>query len=199
MTSYAINLKPLVDHISDSDLEGLSANNPELKFETNADGKLIVMSPTGTLTGEKNADLIYQFQAWNRQCRLGKVFDSSTGFKLSNESVRSPDVSWMTISKWNSLTDKQKRGFAPIDPDFILELMSHPPLSPLIGGMKGGLQQKMEEYMTCDIKLGWLINPEQKQVEIYRIGQDKEILNNPSSLSGEDVMPNLIVDLSDIF
>ena len=192
MTSYAINLKPLVDHISDSDLEGLSANNPELKFETNADGKLIVMSPTGTLTGEKNADLIYQFQAWNRQCRLGKVFDSSTGFKLSNDSVRSPDVSWMTISKWNSLTDKQKRGFAPIDPDFVLELMS--PTDDLMT-----VQQKMEEYMTCDIKLGWLINPEQKQVEIYRIGQDKEILNNPSSLSGEDVMPNLIVDLSDIF
>ncbi len=192
MASYAINLKPLVDHISDSDLEDLCAKNPELKFETNADGNLIVVSPTGTLTGQKNGDLFFQIELWNRQYKLGKVFDSSTGFKLSNNSVRSPDVSWMSLSKWHSLTDKQKRGFAPIDPEFVLELMS--PTDELMT-----VQQKMAEYMTCDIKLGWLINPDQKQVEIYRIGQDREVLNNPSSLSGEDVMPNLIVDLADIF
>ena len=198
-SSYVIDLKPLVKHISDSDLERLSAKNPELKFETNTAGNLIVMSPTGSLTSEKNGDLFAQIWNWNHKYKLGKVFDSSGGFKLSNNSIRSPDVSWMGLSKWNSLTDKQKRGFAPIDPDFVLELMSHPPLSPLIGGMKGGLQQKMAEYMTCDIKLGWLINPDEKQVEIYRIGQDKEVLDNPSSLSGENIMPNLIVDLSDIF
>ena len=192
MTSYVIDLKPLVNHISDSDLENLCASNPELKFETNADGNLIVMSPTGTLTGAKNGDLFAQIWTWNRQYKLGRVFDSSTGFKLSNNSVRSPDVSWMKLSKWNSLTDKQKRGFAPIDPDFVLELMS--PTDDLLV-----IQQKMKEYMTCDIKLGWLINPDEKQVEIYRQGKDKEVLDNPSTLSGEDVMPNLIVDLSDIF
>ena len=192
MTSYAIDLKPLVDHISEEDLEHLCAKNPELKFETNAAGNLIVMSPTGTQTGEKNGDLFLQIGLWNRQYKLGKVFDSSTGFKLSNDSVRSPDVSWMTLDKWNSLTDQQKRGFAPIDPDFILELMS--PTDDLIT-----VQKKMAEYMSCDIKLGWLINPDDKQVEIYRIGQDKEVLNNPTSLSGENLMPSLIVDLSDIF
>ena len=192
MTSYVIDLKPLVNHISDSDLENLCASNPELKFETNADGNLIVMSPTGTLTGAKNGDLFAQIWTWNRQYRLGRVFDSSTGFKLSNNSVRSPDVSWMKLAKWNSLTDKQKRGFAPIDPDFVLELMS--PTDDLLV-----IQQKMKEYMTCDIKLGWLINPDDKQVEIYRFGQDKEVLDNPSNLSGENIMPNLIVDLSDIF
>ncbi len=192
MTSYAIDLKPLVDHISEENLEHLCAKNPELKFETNAAGNLVVMSPTGTLTGEKNGDLFLQIGLWNRQYKLGKVFDSSTGFKLSNDSVRSPDVSWMTLDKWNSLSNKQKRGFAPIDPDFVLELIS--PTDDLTT-----VQEKMAEYMTCDIKLGWLINPDEKQVEIYRIGQDKEVLNNPSSISGEDVMPNLIVDLSDIF
>ena len=191
MTSYAINLKPLVDHISDSDLERLCVSNPELKFETNAAGNLIVMSPTGSESGEKNASLLAQVWYWNNQDKLGKVFDSSTGFKLSNGATRSPDVSWMKLSKWNSLTDKQKRGFAPIDPDFVLELMS--PTDELLTA-----QKKMKEYMTCDIKLGWLINPDQKQVEIYRIGQDKEVLNNPSNLSGENVMPNLIVDLSEI-
>ncbi len=149
------------------------------------------MSPTGTLTGEKNGDLFLEIGLWNRQYKLGKVFDSSTGFKLSNGSVRSPDVSWMALSKWNSLTDKQKRGFAPIDPDFVLELISPTDDYRIV-------QEKMAEYMTCDIKLGWLINPDEKQVEIYRIGQDKEVLDNPSSLSGEDIMPNLVVDLSEI-
>ncbi len=192
MTSYAIDLKPLVDYISEEDLKRLCAKNPELKFETNAAGNLIVMSPTGTQTGEKNGDLFLQIGLWNRQYKLGKVFDSSTGFKLSNDSVRSPDVSWMTLDKWNSLSNKQKRGFAPIDPDFILELMS--PTDDLIT-----VQKKMAEYMSCDIKLGWLINPDDKQVEIYRIGQDKEVLNNPSSLSGEDIMSNLVVDLVDIW
>ncbi len=136
-------------------------------------------------------DFLVLFELWNRQTKLGITFESSTGFKLSNGATRSPDISWMAISKWNSLTDKQKRGFAPIDPDFVLELMS--PTDDLLT-----VRQKMAEYMTCGIKLGWLINPDAQQVEIYRQGQDKEVLNNPSSLSGENVMPNLIVDLSDI-
>ncbi len=191
MTSYAINLKPLVEHISDSDFERLCASNPELKFETDAAGNLVVMSPTGSESGKRNGDLFLQIGLWNRQTQLGVIFDSSTGFKLSNGATRSPDVSWMALSKWNSLTDKQKRGFAPIDPDFVLELMS--PTDDLLTA-----QKKMKEYMTCDIKLGWLINPDQKQVEIYRSCQDKEVLNNPSSLSGENVLPNLIVDLSEI-
>ena len=192
MVSYAIDLKPLVKHISNSDFEHLCASNPELKLETDAAGNLIVMSPTGTITGERNSDLNYQVQAWNRRYKLGKVFDSSTGFKLSNGATRSPDVSWMALSKWNSLTEQQKRGFAPIDPDFVIELMS--PTDDLLTA-----QQKMAEYMTCDIQLGWLINPDEKQVEVYRQGQKKEILDNPSSLSGEDVLPNLVVSLSEIF
>lgn len=192
MTSYAIATTSLIDQLTDEKLLALSSENPDMRFERNAEGKLIIMPPTGTLTGQKNGDLFFQIELWNRQDRLGKVFDSSTGFRLSNNSVRSPDVSWMSLSKWNSLSDKQKRGYAPIAPDFVLELMS--PTDDLTT-----VQQKMAEYMTCDIKLGWLINPDEKQVEIYRIGQDKEILNNPSSLSGEDIMPNLVVDLADIW
>lgn len=192
MSVYTIDLKPVVDRISDSDFEHLCASNPELKLETDASGNLIVMSPTGSESGKRNGDLFGQIWYWNRQSQLGITFDSSTGFKLSNGATRSPDVSWIEITRWNSLTDKQKRGFAPIDPDFVIELMS--PTDDLLV-----TQQKMTEYMNCDIKLGWLINPDEKQVEIYRQGQDQEILNNPSSLSGETVLPNLIVDLSDIF
>ncbi|MDJ0692532.1 MAG: Uma2 family endonuclease [Xenococcaceae cyanobacterium MO_188.B32] len=190
--TYTIDVRALTDSISDRDLEQLCRENPDLRFETDAQGKLIVMSPTGSLTGEKNSDLNYQVQSWNRQYKLGKVFDSSTGFKLSNGAIRSPDVSWIAIERWNSLTDKQKRGFAPLAPDFALELLS--PTDEL-----AKTQQKMEEYINCGVKLGWLINPDRQEVEIYRIGEDKEVINNPSSLSGEKLLPGLTVDLADIF
>lgn len=191
MSVHTINLQPVVKCISDEDFQNLCVSNPELKLETNAKGNLIVMSPTGSESGKRNGDLFGQIWYWNRQCKLGITFDSSTGFKLSNGATRSPDVSWITIARWNNITDKQKRGFAPIDPNFVIELMSPTDDLPTA-------QQKMEEYMSCDIKLGWLINPDDKQVEIYRQGQDKEVLNNPASLSGESILPNLVVDLSDI-
>ena len=190
--TYTINIRAFTDSISDRALEQLCRENPELRFETDAQGKLIVMSPTGSLTGEKNADLIYQLQSWNRQTKLGVVFDSSTGFKLSNGATRSPDVSWITSERWNSLSDRQKRGFAPIDPDFAIELLS--PTDDL-----STTQAKMNEYMTCGVKLGWLINPDAKKVEIYRVDLDKEVINHPSRLSGEELLPGLIVDLANIF
>jgi Uma2 family endonuclease len=116
--SYVIDIRAFTDSISDRALEQLCHENPELKFETDTKGKLIVMSPTGSLTGGRNSDLNYQLQAWNRQNKLGKVFDSSTGFKLSNGATRSPDVSWIANNRWDSLSDQQKRGFAPIAPNF---------------------------------------------------------------------------------
>ena len=190
--SITIDLQPLTNSVSDSKLAALSAKNPDLRLETDAAGKLIIMPPTGSLTGEKNADLIYQVQAWNRRYKLGKVFDSSTGFKLSNGAVRSPDVSWIAIARWNSLSDKQKRGFAPIAPDFVIELTS--PTDNL-----QEIRQKMNEYLDCEVRLGWLIDPDAKQVEIYRCGKEPEIISNPISLSGESVLPNLTVDVSEIF
>ncbi|VEP12425.1 conserved hypothetical protein [Hyella patelloides LEGE 07179] len=121
--NYTIDLHPLTDSISDRDLELLSAKNPDLKFETDANGKLIVMPPTGSENGKINGNLFFQVELWNYQNKLGVTFDSSTGFKLSNGAVRSPDVSWIAINRWNYLTAKQKRGFAPIDPDFAIELL----------------------------------------------------------------------------
>jgi Uma2 family endonuclease len=187
-----INLKTFADKISDQDFERICADNPETKFETTKEGMLIVMSPTGSESGRKNSSLLIQVGIWNRQTLLGEVFDSSTGFKLSNGATRSPDLSWIELSRWNSLTKEQQRRFAPIDPDLVVELMS--PTDDL-----DELRQKMSEYMSCGVKLGWLINPDEKQVEIYRQGQDKQVLSNPTSLSGEDFLPGLTVDLSEIF
>jgi Uma2 family endonuclease len=187
-----LSLKSLTPKITDEVLARLCSENPDRRLEINTHGQLVIMSPTGSLTGEKNGDLFLQIGIWNRQDKLGKVFDSSTGFQLSNGAVRSPDVSWIAISRWNALTDKQKRGFAPIDPDFAIELMS--PTDRL-----DELQQKMSEYMSCGVRLSWLINPDAERVEIYRSGQDKEVIDNPNSLSGEDVLPGLTVDLAEIF
>lgn len=188
----ALSLKSLTEKITDEVLEQLCRENPEAKLETNARGQLIIMSPTGSQSGKFNLSLSSQVWYWNSQTLLGVAFDSSTGFKLSNGAVRSPDVSWIAIAKWNALTDKQKRGFAPIDPDFVIELMS--PTDEMLE-----LQQKMSEYMACGVRLGWLINPDEKQVEIYRQGQDKQLLSSPISLSGEDFLPGLTVDLAEIF
>lgn len=190
--TYTINMKAFTDSISDRALEQLCRENPDLRFETDARGKLIIMSPTGSESGKRNSSLLAQVWNWNNQGKAGVVFDSSTGFKLSNGATRSPDVSWIAIERWDSLNDKQKRGFAPIDPDFVIELMS--PTDDL-----STTQQKMTEYINCGVKLGWLINPDAKEVEIYRLGKDKEISSNPSSLSGEDILPGLTVELSDIF
>ena len=167
------------------------------------------MPPTGSLTEERNSDLNYQVQAWNRQRKLGVVFDSSTGFRLFNGAIRSLDVSWIATNRWNSLSDKQKRGYAPIDSDFARQSVGEvSSVEAIVEGVIELLsstdnlaeaQQKMQEYMDCVVKLGWLINPDSKEVEIYRNGRDKEILNNPSSISGEDIMPGLTVDLTEIF
>lgn len=187
-----IKISAFTDKISDRDFEKLCADNPEAKFETTKEGKLIVMSPTGSLTGKKNGELFGQIWSWNKQYKLGEIFDSSTGFKLSNGATRSPDVSWIEVSRWSSLDLQKQERFAPIDPDFVVELRS-------LTDEIEELQQKMTEYMDCDVKLGWLINCADKQVEIYRVGQDKEVLDNPQRLSGEKILPNLIVDLTEIF
>ena len=173
-------------------MELLSRDNPDARLETDSHGHLIFMSPTGGETGNRNLRLAFQVELWNSKNKLGKVFDSSTGFKLSNDAVRSPDVSWIPLSNWNSLTKQQRRKYLPIDPDFVLELIS--PSDSL-----DELQDKMREYMNCGVRLGWLINPDAQQVEIYRQGQEKEVLDRPLTLSGENIMPGLIVDLSEIF
>lgn len=192
MNVLPLNLSSLIGKVSDRELEILSRDNPDARLETDSQGQLIFMSPTGSETGNRNLELAFQIKLWNKQSKLGKVFDSSTGFKLSNDAVRSPDVSWVSLTKWNCLSKQQRKKFAPIDPDFVIELMS--PSDNL-----SELQNKMREYMSCGVRLGWLINPEDTQVEIYRQGKQTEILENPQTLFGEDIMPQLVVDLSEVF
>ena len=187
-----VNLKAIVSKVDADELLELSKDNPEAKLETDKEGHLIVMSPTGSNSGRRNTKLIFQIEFWNVKNNLGVTFDSSTGFILSNGAIRSPDVTWIVAERWNELTKEQQDKFAPVDPDFVIELRS--PTDNL-----AELRKKMEEYISCGVRLGWLIDPEDRQVEIYRSQKDKEVLNNPQSLSGENVLPGLTVDLCEIF
>jgi Uma2 family endonuclease len=166
------------------------------RMELTQDGELIIMSPTGGEAGRKNFNLYLDLGNWNRQMKLGEAFDSSTIFVLPNGARRSPDVSWIELDRWNNLTLKEKQGFPPIAPDFVIELVSP---SDLKNQRYEDLQAKMQEYLDNRVRLGWLIEPSAKTVEIYRLDKQVEILNNPKTLSGEDVLSGFVLDLSEIF
>lgn len=166
------------------------------RMELTKDGELIIMSPTGGTAGGKNFNLYLDFGIWNRQTKLGKAFDSSTIFVLPNGARRSPDVSWIRLERWNQLTQAQQDGFPPLAPDFVIELVSP---SDLKNQRYQDLQGKMQEYLDNGVQLGWLIEPAAKTVEIYRIGKQVEVLNNPQTLLGESVLPGFVLNLGEIF
>ena len=190
MTAYTIDLTP-VAKLDDEDFEQLCAANPEIKFERTPKGELVIMPPTGGETGRTNSKLNARFVNWNEQADLGEVFDSSTCFRMkaSSGGDRSPDVAWVEKSRWEGLSIEQRRKFPPITPDFALELVS-PSDNP------GVTRLKMQEYLDSGVRLGWMINPDEKTVEIYRQGQAVETLIEPSSLSGESVLVGFVLDLS---
>ncbi|HCA97308.1 MAG TPA: hypothetical protein DEP38_22680 [Cyanobacteria bacterium UBA9226] len=187
MTALTINLNPVIQ-LTDEQFYHLCRVNPDVKFERNTERELIIMSPTGGETGKRNAGITADFVIWNRQTRLGEVFDSSTCFRLPNGADRSPDVAWIQKERWDGLTSEQKEKFPPIAPDFVLELMS--PTDNL-----KETQAKMREYMDNQVRLGWLMNRKSQRVEIYRQGKPVEVLENPTELSGEDVLPGFVLDL----
>lgn len=191
MTVFTISLEPVI-HMTDEQFYQLCQANPDVKFERNATGDLIVMAPTGGETGSYNAEIVADFVIWNRQTQLGKVFDSSTCFKLPKGGDRSPDVAWIAIERWNQLSQEQQRKFPPVAPDFVLEL-----LSPTDSLEK--TQAKMQEYMSNGVRLGWLIDRDNRYVEIYRSNESVEALTNPAQLSGEDVLPGFFLNMNRIW
>jgi len=170
----------------------LARANQEIKLERTSTGKLIAMPPTGSDTGNRNADIIGQLWLWNRQHQLGRVFDSSTGFHLPNGADRSPDAAWISNERWNAIRPEERVGFAPICPDFVVELRSPSDNLQL-------LQDKMGEYLANGTRLGWLVDRPNGTVEIYRRDRPVETRDRPSSLSGEDILPGFVLDLTDIW
>ncbi|ACK65304.1 protein of unknown function DUF820 [Rippkaea orientalis PCC 8801] len=181
--------------ITPEQFEQLAQAEQLARMELTKDGELIIMSPTGGTAGRKNSRLIQQLRNWSDRNRSGEVFDSSTVFVLPNGARRSPDVSWIKLNRWNQLTTAQQDGFPPLAPDFVIELVSP---SDIKNQRYSDLQAKMQEYLDNGVQLGWLIEPSIKTIEIYRFAAEVEILNHPQTLSGEDILPGFILDLTDI-
>ena len=177
--------------LTDEQFFDLCQRNRDYRFERTASGELLIMSPTGSATGNYNGRLTQRLFNWADTNNLGIAFDSSTGFKLPNGADRSPDASWVRRERWEALTPEQRKKFAPICPDFVVELRSE------TDSLKE-FQDKMREYIENGAKLGWLIDRKNQRVEIYRSGQDVEILQSPVTLSGEDVLPGFVLDLTGI-
>lgn len=184
--SVILNIKNV--ELSDDQFYQLCQINEYYKFEQTAKDELIILPPSNLITGNREAELNGNLMIWNRQTKLGKVFSSSTVFTLPNGGKRSPDVAWIANERWDSLTIQEKEKFAKICPDFVIELRYRT-------DSLSQLQEKMQEYLNSGLRLGWLIDPQNQQVEIYRQNQSVEIVSLPTSLSGENVLPGFILEL----
>ena len=188
MTTQSVILNIKNVELSDDQFYQLCQINEDWKLEQTAKGELIIMPPVGAISGNRESEFNADVVICNRQSKLGKVFSSSTVFTLPNGGKRSPDVAWIANERWESLSIKEKEKFAKICPDFVIELRSRT-------DSLSQLQEKMQEYLNSGLRLGWLIDPQNQQVEIYRQNQSVEIVSLPTSLSGENVLPGFILEL----
>jgi Uma2 family endonuclease len=183
-----LNLEPITK-LTREQFYQLCLANPDVPIERSLDGELIIMTPVGGEGGKQEASLIGRVVVWNDQTKLGVVFSSQTVFCLPGGGDRAPDVAWVQLDRWQSLTQQEQEGFPPICPDFVIELRSRTDRLP-------PLQKKMQEYLACGLQLGWLIDRTDRQVEIYRAGKLVEVLAMPIVLSGEDVLPGFNLEVS---
>lgn len=183
-----LDLSPIIQ-LTHEQFYQLCLANRDVAMERSPKGELIIVTPVGGEGGSQEASLIVKVGVWNEQTGLGVVFSSSTIFNLPGGGDRSPDVAWVNRKQWESLTQAEREKFPPICPDFVIELRSRSDrLTPL--------QEKMQEYLESGLRLGWLINPQDRQVEIYRSNQPVETLLYPVTLSGEDVLPGFSLFMS---
>ena len=197
MTTISLSLKALVQEFTHEQFYELCMANKDIAMERSSTGDLIIMPPVGGESGAKEAEYIIDLGIWNRQTKLGKVFSSSTVFKLPNGGDRSPDAAWVKLERWNSLTQEQQKKFPPLCPDFVIELRSESDheVAQLCCDRLKPLQEKMQEYLASGLRLGWLINPQDRVVEIYRLGKNVEFVKFPATLSGEDVLPGFSLEI----
>ena len=180
----------ILRRLNHAEFEQLCQDNPELRLELTATGELVTMPPAGFESSERNGDLYYQVATWNRQIQLGRTFESSAGFTLPSGAIKSPDVTWIEKSKLENIPPDT--AFPLVVPDFVIELRSKT-------DSLNTLQAKMLEYQTNGVRLGWLIDPQNQQIEIYRLGRDVEFLVSPIALSGEETLPGFVMDLTSIW
>ena len=187
-----VDFSPLATKVSDEEFAELCRLNPELQIERTSEGELVIMAPTGGKTGRRNAKLIAQGTIWAERDRTGQVFDSSTLFSLPNGARRSPDLSWIRNERWEALSLDQQEKFPPLCPDFVVELRSR------TDSLKS-LNAKLEEYLANGAQLGWLIDPLERKVHIYRTGMAVEILNDPETVSGEPLLNGFVLEVRSLW
>lgn len=186
-----LNLEPAI-HLTDAQFFAVCQQNPDVRIERNAHGEVIIMAPTSSATGARNAEIILQLGLWAKGDGTGVVFDSSSGFRLPNSAVRAPDAAWIPRTRLELLDEADKERFYPLCPDFVLELRS--PTDEL-----GTIQDKMQEYIDNGAQLGWLIDPETRRVYVYRSHIDVEILDDPQRVAGDPLLAGFALDLGEIW
>ncbi len=190
--SIVLNFQEILKKLNDEDFEDFCRQNPDLKIELTKEGELIVMPPTGGRTGYRNFSLIVEFGKWSEKDGTGVGFDSSTVFVLPSGAKRSPDLAWVSNERWNSLSNEEQEKFPPLCPDFVIELRSRTDLL-------FTLQEKMREYVENGAQLGWLIDPSEKKVYVYRQGVEAEILDHPSKVSGEPLLKEFVLNVEKLW
>ena len=191
LTSLVIHLGPLKHKLTDDEFFEFCMLNRDLRIEMSKEGEMIIMMPTGSEGGNRNFNLTVEFGIWVKTDGTGVGFDSSTGFRLPNGAKRAPDLAWIRRDRWEAIPKKQRKKFAPICPDFVVELRSETDNLETV-------KAKMEEYMDNGAQLGWLIDPLEKKVYIYRPNTRLKVLNNPTTISGEPFLKGLTLKLAGI-
>ncbi len=186
-----VRMYPVIDLTDDQFFEFCQLNR-ELRIERTANGELLIMPPTGAETGGSNFELSGQLFNWIKQDGTGRGFDSSTGFTLPNGATVSPDISWVKLERWNALSKQQRTKFAPLSPDFVVELRSE-------SDSVSALQNKMQQYIDNGVKLGWLLDRKNRRVYVYRPGVAAERLDNPETVSGDPELPGFVLKLGEIW
>lgn len=183
---------PALVQMSDEQFYEFCQANRDLRIERTATGEVIIMPPAFSDTGNRNSQITIQLGVWAEQDGTGEVFDSSAGFTLPNGATRSPDASWIKLERWNALTDEQKASFAPICPDFVVELRS-------ASDTLSGLQAKMQEYIDNGAILGFLIDRENNTVHLYRPSRSPETLEKPETVSADPELPGFVLQMAKVW
>jgi Uma2 family endonuclease len=190
--AIVLHFGPIMKRLTDGEFVEFCRLNSELRIERTKDGDLIIMPPTFSKTGERNFKLAVEFGIWTRADGTGIGFDSSTGFTLPNGAVRSPDLSWMRLARWNALSEEEKNRFTSVCPDFVVELRSE-------SDSLVTLKDKMDEYIENGAQLGWLIDPFEKKVYVYRQKSAVECLEHPDTVSGEPLLNGFVLKMEEIW
>ena len=186
-----LRLSPLIK-LTDKQFAEFCELNRDLRIELTTTGELEIMAPAFSQTSNRNLKITTQLEIWTKSDNTGIAFDSSAGFTLPNGAVRGPDASWISKSRLATLTPEQRSGFYNLCPDFVVELRSDTDRLSV-------LQAKMEEYINNGARLGWLIDPQDRRVHIYRPDSEVHTLENPETISADPILPNFTLDLKEIW